>query len=111
MENNINDDILKILEQLNQEQETQPEAEQETLPPQAQEPEQDEPEKEPIIRPESQIEADPIPTIIDVGYYTSPQHFGKISETDNETIQFYINVACIELNRLSISDTGTIFER
>ena len=73
--------------------------------------EQTEEEKAPIVRPESTIEADPIPVIIDIGYYTSPLHFGKRSETDNDTLQFYINTASIEINRISVSNYGTIFER
>lgn len=67
-----------------------------------------------VIRPVTSIgnvEQDAIPQLIDVGYYTDPKYWGKISDNDNDTIQFYINMATLEANNISYSLTGTIFER
>lgn len=67
-----------------------------------------------VIRPVTSIgnvDQDAIPQLIDVGYYTDPKYWGKISDNDNDTIQFYINMATLEANNISYSPTGTIFER
>ena len=70
--------------------------------------------EEKMERPETTIpnvENEAIPVIIDVGYYTSPKYWGKISDNENETIQFMINMATIEANNMSMSHEGTIFQR
>lgn len=70
--------------------------------------------EEAIERPETRltgVEGDEIPAIIDIGYYTSPRYWGKNTDSDNDTLQFMINMATFEANNISISDTGTIFER
>lgn len=70
--------------------------------------------EEQIERPETKltgVDADAIPVIIDIGYYTSPRFWGKNSDSDNDTLQFMINMATFEANNISISDKGTIFQR
>lgn len=69
--------------------------------------------KERKPRPKTNVgtEADKIPIIIDIGYYTGLEYWGKQTETAEETLQFYINTATIHIDRLSNSEFGTIFDR